>query len=434
MVVFSILSGVIAVVGGPSQKALLAFGFSLPLMVFSGGTLLRRVWAQGRGGIAAPWLLAAALLIPAVGVRVWLDLLALDDVTYRRPDTITYGILQLGARGGLPVASLVLGVAVGLVGLTGRRGAAPTGMLLGAAAGAAGAEAALRASYALLAHGEPERAAWFLVGAGPPVWTVGATVLGWLIGLVIGGYGHRLVVFGGGLFAVALGTLMAPPVLPLVAKVSFPTTDVPVPVTTLGRTAEGQAIAPAAEDASAALKARGGYLQRDELDWPCPRGSTANWAERVRALAPVALPADADITAFEDATVLLRRWSMQTLALVGRAEVDFPLADGLLGWPTALFLLDRPPAGLRWVRIARDGSHFYGPAPSQGANIICGLWIDRDVDIQTLYDQARALTEPIAERRCRALVVIPPEHRPPEGAPIPEALDALTCARSSPRE
>jgi hypothetical protein len=117
-----------------------------------------------------------------------------------------------------------------------------------------------------------------------------------------------------------------------------------------------------------------------------------------RAAEVLSAPAGADAAALLQAMAPLRAWSVDRVALLGRAEAPTTALSWASGagplWsrPTARLLLDRAPQGAALLHLGPKG---LDPAVESliGAPGPCALHVEAGATVQQLWSAGRALTE-----------------------------------------
>jgi hypothetical protein len=348
--------------------------------------------------------LRPALLAVLVGSLRWEQSLLLEDeLRYVDPIQIGGWALAHLPQGEAAVGGLLLAAALGLSRLDGAAAWRSLALLLPAAVVALGAEALSETAAGLLhgAHHNRAEGLFLLLGPAP------AALLGIALAADALRRGHR----GPALGALGLGACLAlssavpaPRLHLMLAGVALPGPD--APVGPQGPTAQGAALELGAMrevDVVEVMKAH----RRTPADLPAGpleaeagvcRQTTKGWARMPRAAEVLSAPAGADAAALLQAMAPLRAWSVDRVALLGRAEAPTTALSWASGagplWsrPTARLLLDRAPQGAALLHLGPKG---LDPAVESlsGAPGPCALHVEAGASVQQLWSAGRALTE-----------------------------------------
>jgi hypothetical protein len=325
---------------GDLPEQLLPFALTLPLLVGIVAVVQGRLAPErSPHRTAAGVALVLLSLAPALGVRLWLDLLASDSLGWVAPGGLGPALLRIGSQGRLSVGLLVAGAGLATARLPALR---PWGAPLAwVGAGACVDALALRPAVLVAVDGVHGHPLWLSV--------FGAHSTSLVLGLLGLAAQRRWTALGPALVAwataaggvSALARTAAPP--PVAGLPALP------PDLRFG--------APDLDQALADAPTRGPLEPVDR--WPCIDGRPdVPWPERLRAGARVPLAADASLESLGRAAAALRSRSIYQLGLQGTATPAPPpgLARHLLSYPVLTLLLDRPPPGTWWLRD--------GPPPS----------------------------------------------------------------------
>lgn len=372
---------------GDLPEQLLPFALTLPLLVGIVAVIQGRLAPErSPHRTAAGVALVLLSLAPALGVRVWLDLLASDSLGWVAPGELGPALLRIGNKGRLSVGLLVLGAGLATARLPALR---PWGAPLGwIGAGACLDALALRPAVLMAVDGVH----------GHPLWLS-----------IFGAHSASLVLGLSGLFLQRRWTALGP------ALVAFATAA--GGVSALARTAAPPPVAGlpslppdlrfGAPDVARALAddpTRGPLEPTDR--WPCLDGRPdVPWPQRLRAGARVPLAADTPLETLGQTAAALRSRSIFQLGLQGTATPTPPpgLARHLLSHPVLPLILDRPPPGTWWLR---DG-------PPPGPVETCGVELPPS---GTLGPWVAELLRHLAQG-CGALALAPAGRANPESCP-----------------
>lgn len=421
---------------GDTSLSLLAV--SLPVITLLAGVLWRQV-PPDRAGSAA-WPVALLVAAPALALRGWLGLWAVDGVAWTRPVDMVLSAFHAAAEGWRGAVLLLgAGCVVGL--LTMRR--APAWAL------AAGGVAGLVSSMVVRLLADATRSGTLTV---PVVWAAEVLTSPWtwapaaalLVLRQARGESGRLL---GIALGAALAALMVPPLAamttaagPRAAHDPALSADLP----TASRPAPG-VVAPIVDARTAAHAATVAHLKARGLtpttagEWktsaaathPTRPGKARRYNRELRAAAVITLPADAPRRAVDRVTALARSAGVHRVALPARVPNLPPGPIGtMLSTPTADLLLDRPDDATRWVRVDADGTLSWSSAaePHDGEpEAPCGMVAHPDVTVSILADVVRTLDGPHPDAICRGVAWAPPTCQPGStaSAACPPALRPL---------
>jgi len=346
-------------------------------------------------------------------------------MAWYRPELAVLGVLDQAAGSGAG-AGLLLGGAVSLAALRGRR----AGPLIGAMVAAGIWLGAGGLSVALLAVSLRGATSWpVLMGVSLTAeWGVGA-----VLGAVLGIAGARGIVDrrGRGGSAALMGALAGAglcaattaPVHLLADQLDLGTATTALPDAPPGPRLAGATLAPRPEHLEADLARAFAELDRSpgEHPWVPHNYPRAAWADGLRLSAIVALPPDAPREALDVAARSAFAHNTRLLGLPARAEgLPTGVVDDLLGWPTAELLLDPPPENTPWLVLSADGGLAgLDRLPTSDRLPDCGLRAAPDVTVSLVVRTVLQLTRGASGPPVCGAIAWPPARCHPDGAGDP---------------
>lgn len=420
----------------PLGAALIALGVALPTAPAGGmswvvalpALLLLPALLDGPTPARAALALGAppALIGALVGSLRWENTLVIADAApYTDPAQIGGWALEVLPQGERGVGGLLLGGALGLLRLRGRPAAWAAAPLALCGGLALAAETWRDLAADAFAQNDPLLGDLALLLIGPALPAALAVAL-----LALGAARRAPLTLGAalGCAALALGGLLPAPRLAVALAAVAPADRADLPVGDRGPALAGAPIPYDHADIDGVLRANRRAFDR-EAGWACRRFDR-RWHLGARAAELIAAPATLPVGALRPAIGRLRAWSVDRVALQGRAAQPTSALDRLTGaaplWsrPTARLLLDAPPAGAAWLRLGPGGLEGAPPPRADDSpRLDCVIDVQDDVTVQQLYTAARGLTEGPAAP-CRALAWAPAGAGPDALCPKPDPAAA----------
>lgn len=401
------LTAALAVAGGMSGPHK-SFVLGLPLLVFAAGSLAGSAEAR-IGPEMARGILACGLAVPAVNAWYAALLTRFDASVYYQPGR---GLLESMAGAAYVLRSsgpLLLGSAVGLGLLLGRRGLPATLLLLCGAVGARMGRFLLKTAAQALNDGDAVLAARLCLLAAVSGLVCTAPPLLWAARRAATRPARLLLV----MLAVLVAVAGSPPVVQLIRMLPPAAARAEVPSGAPGLSWSTPPLDLRVTDLPSALRARRFFPIRGP-SWACAPAVDVPWRDRLRVTLAAELAAETPAEALLDALPVLASHGIDRVVLVGRSTPTAPLLDDWMGWPGAPLLLDRPPEG-RWLSIGAEGWTWLEPA--QG-DPLCVALVVPGATIGDLYAAVRALVRP--KEACAFGMALAP-------GGSPDQLPALGC-------